>query len=230
MTSFDRLHILQEIYRIYDHAIRNVPTACRKHCAHCCTRNVTMTTLEGQLIIAYLAAGRPDGGWSKIQSEASQKRFQPSITTNHMAALCMQGKDLPDESNDPAWGACPLLTIDECPIYPVRPFGCRCMISSEDCRRADSAVMDPFVLTLNNLFLQFIEHIDKPGAWGNFTDVLLFLQPETRQRQYKNGHTMQLEDTSLAANRAIPMLLVPPEHREKIRPILAALQKISGAP
>ena len=227
--KFDRIHILQEIYRIYDHAIRAFHIACRNHCAHCCTCNVTMTTVEGQLIIAYLAAGRPADEWSKIQSKASQNRFQPSITTNHMAALCMQGRDLPDEANDPAWGPCPLLAIDECPIYPVRPFGCRCMISSEDCRGADSAVMDPFVLTLNNLFLQFIEHIDRPGAWGNFTDVLLFLQPEARQRQYQSGHTMQLEDTPLAANRAIPMLLVPPEHQERIRPVLTALQKIIDA-
>jgi Fe-S-cluster containining protein len=222
--------MLQEIYRIYDHAIRDFHIACRKHCAHCCTRNVTMTTVEGQTIIEYLTADHVADGWAKIQSEASKKRFQPSITTNHMAALCMQGKDLPDEANDPAWGACPLLTIDECPIYPVRPFGCRCMISDKDCRESGSAVMDPFVLTLNNLFLQFIEHIDRPGASGNLTDVLLFLQPETRQRQYKNGHTMQIADTPLAANRAIPMLLVPPEDQERIRPILASLQKNIGAP
>ena len=33
------------------------------------------------------------------------------------------------ETLDPSWGACPLLFNDACPIYTLRPFGCRCMVS-----------------------------------------------------------------------------------------------------
>lgn len=39
--------VLEQIYEIYDNFSKGFDVACKKYCANCCTRNVTMTTLEG---------------------------------------------------------------------------------------------------------------------------------------------------------------------------------------
>jgi hypothetical protein len=45
----------------------------------------------------------------------------------------------------------------------------------------------PFVITVNNLFLQYIEHIDFHGCSGNLSDVLLFLKSKERLESYREG-------------------------------------------
>ena len=175
-----------------------------------------------------LTAGGQTDLLTNIQAAAPRKRFQPVITTNRMAQLCMQGKRLPDEANEPSWGSCPLLSEDRCLIYPVRPFGCRSMVSLRDCRLTGAADMDPFPLTVNNLFLQIIEHLDRPGFSGNLTDVLLFLHTRSGRRHYKTGIGPR-PDGALLPNTAIPGLLIPPEHGDKIAPLLAQLQQIIAA-
>jgi hypothetical protein len=35
------------MYAIYEDFMEKEKFACQKYCAHCCTRNVTITTLEG---------------------------------------------------------------------------------------------------------------------------------------------------------------------------------------
>ncbi len=46
-----RLKILDQLYVIYDEYVGNLDVACRKNCAHCCTCNVILTTLEGYKIV-----------------------------------------------------------------------------------------------------------------------------------------------------------------------------------
>lgn len=227
MNTAEKLSALQRLYTRYEEAGRDWPAACRPGCAACCTRNVTVTTLEGLLIIDHMTARGQQDLIEKIQAEASRKRFQPAVTTNRMALLCLQGKDLPDDENDPAWGRCPLLTDARCPIYPVRPFGCRCMVSRRDCRTTGAADMDPLLLSVNHLFLQFIEHLDRPGFSGNLTDVLLFLHSDAGRNHYQAGIRRQPDAAAaLQPNTVIPGLLVPPEHAGPIAPLCEGLREI----
>jgi hypothetical protein len=46
------------------------------------------------------------------------------------------------------------------------------MVSKRCCSETGFAEMDPVVMTVNDVFMQFIEHLDTGGFSGNFTDVL----------------------------------------------------------
>jgi hypothetical protein len=78
---------------------------------------------------------------------------------------------------------------------------------------------------VNNLFLQFIEHVDSQGFSGNLIDVLKFMATKNNRHNYK-GNTLNNPDTGLIPNLKITVLMIPPEHRVKIKPILNALQNI----
>lgn len=220
-----KLSMLDKIYRIYDDFACDLDVACKRYCSDCCTRNVTMTTLEGYKIVEYMISNGKTDLFKNIQKDIHKKRFQPKLTTNALADLCVSGKDMPDEESDYKWGACPLLTENECPIYTVRPFGCRCFVSTVKCLEKGYADVDPFVITVNNLFLQYIEHIDSQGCSGNLSDVLLFLKSKETLESYKEG-SLNFTDSGLSSNRLIPVLLIPPEHQLRIQPILQAIQKI----
>jgi len=223
MDLYTKLDVLDQIYKIYDAVTESLEVACQKYCSTCCTRNVTITALEGYKIADHLIKNGKPELFKKIKNESYKKRFQPIITTNKIADLCIQGKELPDETIDRSWGSCPLLINDECPIYEIRPFSCRCMVSKTNC--IDKAEMDPFVLTVNNVFLQYIEHIDQHGFSGNFTDVLLFMESEDNRKSYG---MKDLTDTGeeLIKNLPMTLLLVPPEHKNKIKPIINSLKTI----
>jgi hypothetical protein len=55
-----RLEALNQVYQIYDDYSAALDLACEANCAHCCTANVTMTTLEACKIMDGIrqAAGR----------------------------------------------------------------------------------------------------------------------------------------------------------------------------
>ena len=220
-----RLAVLDRIYAIYDDFVKDLDVACRKHCSHCCTCNVTLTSLEGYKIARHLLDGGQFHLLEKLQSELSRKRFQPQVTINMLAEYCMQAKDLPEETSDPAWGSCPLLKDDECPFYRDRPFGCRCMLSKQNCQEIGLAEMDSLVLTVNNVILQYIEHIDARGFSGNLTDILVFMASPENRRQYRMNH-LPSPPAKLIANRPLKVLMIPPEHRAELQPILNALQSI----
>ncbi|MCP4750625.1 MAG: hypothetical protein GY866_07015 [Proteobacteria bacterium] len=207
-----KISILEQIYAIYDVFASGLDTACRKGCADCCTRNVAMTSLEGHRIIADLQSKERRDVLDKLHRETENQRFQPRITTNELADLCANGDPVPEEQSDPSWGACPLLHDDQCPIYDERPFECRSFLSNVNCGEKGYAVMDPFVVTVNNVFKQYIEHIDDQGVTGNLIDVLLSLDSN------HNG--------SLVSNRPMKVLIVQPEHQADIQPILHSIKNI----
>ena len=228
MDIKDRCDRLKTIYTLYDEFIAGTPIACRKHCALCCTCNVTATTLEGWLVHDRL---RSDGTACKAASKAAPiepppRRFQPGVSINSLAELCIQGRPLPDEPNDPAAGACPLIEGDSCPIYDVRPFGCRAMLSTEACDRNGEAFMPPLILSVNNIVMQFIEALDQPGATGNLIDILQFFADEDRCRAYEAQQPFRWPPP-LLPNRSIPVLMIPPEHRRVVQPLLGALSMCS---
>ena len=220
-----KLAVLDQIYRVYDDFTGKLDLACQKYCAHCCTCNVTLTTLEGYRIARHLISSGHSSLFEKLQSVLSSKRFQPVVTTNKLAELCALGKDLPLESSDPAWGPCPLLKNDQCIVYSQRPFGGRCMVSKHNCRETGYADMDPLVLTVNNVCLQYIEHIDAHGFTGNLSDVLGVMAKEQNRQHYKSNK-LKVAGTSLIANHPIKVLMIPPEHRHEVKPILDALNSI----
>ena len=104
MNLEKKLVVLGKIYEIYDDFAKGLDVACKKYCDSCCTRNVTMTTLEGYKIADFLELKEKTNLYSKIQKALYKKLFLPEITINMLADLCVEGKDIPDEESDTRWG------------------------------------------------------------------------------------------------------------------------------
>jgi len=229
--------MLHDIYRLYEDFSKGITTACKRGCATCCTQDVTATTLEGYYILRHLAVSEKMDLLDAVHRTAEKRRFQPTLSINELAALCSRGEEPPEEHINGSPVACPFLYHDECLIYERRPFGCRCFFSVTPCKDEACAVVDPFLVTANTVFLQFIEHVDARGLSGNMSDVILFLEPEARRLRYENegafhgpkdrraGHDSYCFG-QLVQNRPIPVLLVPPEHQEQLQPLLEELEKI----
>lgn len=85
--------------------------------------------------------------------------------------------------------------------------------------------MNAVILSANTLMLQIIEHIDAGGYSGNLADVLLCIH---------NGNIQQASDLTpaiasaynLIANRPIPVLMIPPEHRTRLQALLQQVQTL----
>jgi hypothetical protein len=86
--------------------------------------------------------------------------------------------------------------------------------------------MDPFVLTVNNIFLQLIEHIDATGCSGSLVDILRCLLND-RQRNTYETRRLNCRSHQLIPNRTLKVLMVPPVHQKRIQPILATLRQIT---
>jgi len=216
---------LNRIYEIYEKVASTLETACKKYCADCCTCNVTLTTLEAYQIITWLKEHREWDVIHQLDAWGGRLRFQPSITTNRLAELCMRGEEIPQEESDPSWGHCPFLMENACRIYPIRPFGCRCLLSNQKCEETRCAQVPPFVLTVNTVFLQVIEHLDHNGFSGNLTDLVRWLAVTANCHSYQTGGLTSAAQ-GLVANRPLPCLMIPEEHRMKMRDLLAELQGI----
>ena len=142
MNIQQKLRLLDGMYRVYDEFIQSQTLACERFCTDCCTCNMTLTTLEGYRILSSLEDAPQRKLLNAIQAASGRQRFLPKLTTNLIAKLCMDDKQVPEEPMDPDWGACPVLENQECPIYPERPFGCRCMVSKVRCNQTGYAHID----------------------------------------------------------------------------------------
>ena len=225
MNTEKKLLVLQQIYDIYASYTDTLDLSCRKRCCRCCTRNVTLTTLEAVAILDRLDPRQRNRLLVQIQNQASLPKFQPLVTTNEMAERCARGEDLPAEMCDPDWGPCPLLQDRSCPLYPLRPFACRCLISTHDCEITGHADIDEFSLTVNSAFLQVIEHLDSGGCTGNLSDVILLLSKAENMSAYRQGW-LDCTTRRLIPNRSLKVLMIPPQHRAQAAPLLRQLQRI----
>lgn len=225
MNLNSKLSAFNKIYDIYSNFIDGINTACKKYCSLCCTMDVIMTSVEGYKIIQHIISEDKKHLFEKIKDSSALQRFQPCTTINGLAEFCKEEDDLPEEIKTPA-GQCPLLINNECSVYPDRPFACRCFISIQNCAENECAIIDNFVLTVNNIFLQVIEHVDQDGFTGNLTDILLFLDSAQNHENLLSSKFINLP-SSLINNRSLKILMIPPEHRDQAQPILKALKDIT---
>ena len=219
-----KLKMLERIYTLHEQQTHSAPRVCHNGCAVCCTRNVTVTSLEAFFLLDSLEPEKRERAISRIRSQAGEKRLIPRITINAMAERCMNGQDLPDEVCDPSWGPCPLLENNSCTVYPFRPFACRAMVSSENCGPTGEAVMDEFLVTLNNVLMQYLEHMDHENTSANMNDMLMCLAGDNNLEHYRKTGRLESPPGSFLPNLKLTMLMVPPEYRERIMPVLSSLQ------
>jgi hypothetical protein len=80
-----------------------------------------------------------------------------------------------------------------------------------------------------SVFLQTIEHVDVNGCTGNLMDVLDVMSSEDNQWAYKNN-ALNCQNAGLISNHPLKVLMIPPEHRLRMEPILQALRQIKLYP
>ena len=226
MALAKKLEALNRVYEIYDVFSATLDLACKKKCAHCCTTNVTLTTLEGYKIVDQLISSGKLDVIDRLKETAGVPRFQPLLTTNRMAELCAAEAKVPQEDTADKWQDCSLLSDSLCTIYDLRPFGCRCFVSRKNCGETGYADIDDFTASVNTVFLQVIEHLDAAGCSGNLIDLLPFMASKDNRRVYEKGE-LNCEDNGLIVNWELKVLMIPPEHRERIEPILQQLREIN---
>ncbi|MDG4475308.1 YkgJ family cysteine cluster protein [Thiovibrio frasassiensis] len=189
--------------------------SCHKGCATCCTRSVTMTSLEGEGIMTFLAeAGRQAELADPAFSAPSSRTVQ--CTTNTFVAAHLRGEELEEPEN---WDLrpCPFLKEESCTIYPVRPFGCRLFASLDPCAASGVADMPPGYLAGATVLLQYIEHLGNGGCWGTMVELLAGL------------HSGQAEGYGQATS-PIPGFLIAPDEQPLVEPLLQDLlaREING--
>ena len=218
---YDKSQLLKNIYSIYNQLTNNWKLACRKGCSDCCTDRILMTSLEGMLINEYLKTNKLQESLQLIHRIPLEKRYHPKTTINQEAILALQNKPIPEPEEVPL-KSCIFLTKKQCSIYPVRPMACRTMVSSLSCHKTGHASMTSFQMSVATLFYQFVEMLDTNGFYGNYLNILemLTLSPETQSLQ------LILIKSSLLKNQRIHQVMMPPEHQEKLIPIMDTIQYI----
>ena len=209
---------IKKIYQLYEEALADTRVVCEEGCSDCCTCNVILTSLEVRFLVQSLDSRGLSDMKQRLEENFPRKRYIPRMTTNQFADFCMSGQDIPEEENNPDWGKCPLLEANRCTIYSARPFGCRSMLSQVNCRETGFAQVPPLALTITNIFLQYIEHLDHQGFSGNLSDMLA-LHLENSENFEKNQECI--------ANMKMRVLLIPPEHRSEVGPLLKQLTALT---
>ena len=82
--------------------------------------------------------------------------------------------------------------------------------------------MPEHLLTLNHLFVQFIEQIDKNGVTSNLADLMFHLLSE---QQAAGGDGVK-GSHHLILNEPISVLMVPPEHQGMMGPVVEKIKAI----
>ncbi len=169
--------VFHTICRRFDDWAQPFDFACRRGCASCCTRHVTITGVEAQIVLEHVVAGQMQQ-WLAARLETGLPESRAGLTTNQLAQLCLEGEDPPAEHRD-SGGPCPFLEHDRCMIYPVRPFACRCFASTSSCRPGGCAVVEPAYLAAATAVSQIIEHLGQFDLWGNMLHVLYVIGCES---------------------------------------------------
>ena len=112
MMLTTKLTALDRIFDVYDRYYATLDVTCKKYCAHCCTSNVTLTTLEGYKIVDHLIATGRLGIIDSFKHIAAATRYQPQISTNRLAELYAAEAKVPEEEMANEWKECSLLAED----------------------------------------------------------------------------------------------------------------------
>ena len=204
--------LLHTLYEVYAQWVSRYPLACQKGCSACCTRSVTMTSLEGDQIVGFFRIRGAERKLAGLLAEIPSAPNGTPLTTNQFAQMCLEQRQI-DDGDRGTWDfdPCIFLVDDVCTIYEVRPFGCRSFGSQRKCGADSPAEVAPLHLTVNIVLTQIIEHLNSGGGhWGNMTDILKVQTGQPAGKQVAQAH-------------ALPGFLIEPHEEETVNRLLAKL-------
>jgi len=217
VSRIPKKKVLHAVYRVYSRWVESFPLACHMGCSACCTRSVTMTSLEGEMILDFV---KGKGGEKWLREKLAlvvPEQSRPGISTNMFAEACLNHRELDGETFG-CWDFAPCVFLEEqiCTIYEARPFGCRSFGSLAQCAADREAEMAPIHLAVNTVFTQVIEHIDSDGGyWSTMTDILHSLADS------ESRHLKKL----LQPARPVPGFLLEPREAKVVQVLLQQLSE-----
>jgi Fe-S-cluster containining protein len=217
MDTIARITALEAVYSFYDQFLEGFASACRPGCHVCCTTNVSATSLEAVHLMQ--SERLPDRSHLEeaLLSLDDQPLYCPVLTTNQVAALCLRGEDVPDDPGHHRPGTCLFVAEDGlCTVYAHRPFACRAMSSRTACTPGGEADMEPFLVTVNLVLYQVIEHLDRGGVSGNLLDLLRHLAAGQGLGPAQAG-------MRFLKNQGLPGFLVSAEEQGRFRAFMRRL-------
>lgn len=209
--------LLHAVYDVYSRWVERFPLVCQKGCADCCTQSVTMTSLEGEMILDFVKRRHREKWLIAKLAQAYPGNNRTTVTTNQFAGACLNQQEV-DEDTLGSWDFTPCVFLEHaiCSIYEVRPFGCRSFGSVVRCAADRSAEMPPIHLAVNTALTQVIEHIDSDGGyWANMTDILHGLA-------VNNSGEGKMH---LLPARPVPGFLLEPREMHVVKVLLQQLRK-----
>ncbi|MEN8189913.1 MAG: YkgJ family cysteine cluster protein [Thermodesulfobacteriota bacterium] len=216
--------ILLAVYEEFADWSKSINTACEKRCSACCTQNVTITAVEGEVIHRFIhKQQRQEWFADRIRQKGATRR--PKLTTNQFAALCLKGEDASPESIG-NYDVCPFLEDDCCSIYEARPFSCRSFASEIRCTPEKPAEIAEHYLSAVTAVMQIIEHLGQGEYWGNMLDVLGSLCDLPENRVYMDILPASLSDQYRAnVVKAVPSpgFLIPEEDWDQVSGLLSGI-------
>ena len=214
-----KLEALRQVLALYDEFAGALETACRPGCSRCCTDRVTLTTLEACALLESLPAAQTE----RLIRSAGARSSGTVLTTNALAELCAAGRE-PPEADDEAAGACPCWPATSARSTRCGPSTAAASSRASPARSRGSAEVDEATVAVNTLFLQTIEHIDAGGCTGYLPDVVAALADPEHAQAYREG--TRLRGLRPRPQPPLRVLMVPPEHRARIDPLVARLREI----
>ena len=211
--------LLHTVYEVYSSWVDRFPLECQKGCASCCTQSVTMTSLEGGEILAFIKRKGAEKWFGEKLDQAASGKHKSAITTNQYARACLEKQEVSEDIQG-NWNFSPCVFLEKniCSIYEVRPFGCRSFGSLVRCSDNNGARVTPIHLTVNTVFTQIIEHLSSDGGyWGNMTEILEYLAEDRTSASEK-----------ILPARPIPGFLLDPREIKTVHVLLKQLCKQSA--
>ncbi len=213
--------IIREEYQKWFVA-QNIATKCEKGCATCCSVNVKITSIEGEIIYDFIQEqGREEWFGTILNREQSTEKVKQ--TTNDFAKACLAGEEAVVQEKQ-GTGQCPFLQDNICSIYTVRPFHCRCFVSTVLCETQATAEVDQIVLTASTVMMQLLEHVAQKEYWGNLQDVLLSLSDLPGNKgvhKYITSRSMEMQARArVLSSQPIPGFLLDDEEYEIVMVLL----------
>ncbi len=223
LAASERHQALDLIYEIFDEWAGQWTFACRPGCAVCCTHGVTLSESEGERILSFMRRSDRES-WLIDRLTGLSVPATPACTTNEFARACLEQEDI-DAGHGIFSGSCPLLQDNRCSAYWLRPFACRCFVSTVTCRPGREAVLPSTYLTASTAVGQLIEHLDRGRRWGTMIAMLHHLTTPPHSRT--THHRRNDEAAGLLTAGPLPGFLLGQEDYPRVAPLL---EKIFRAP
>lgn len=213
--------VLDAVYVVYSSWAGRFPLACKKGCAACCTGSVTMTSLEGEVILDFVERNGRQKWLQEKLTQVVPRQSKAAITTNQFAEACLAGQEI-DGKGFGSWDFRPCIFLEDnlCAIYDARPFSCRSFASFVECTADTAAEIAPIHLAVNTVFTQIIEHIASDGGtWGTMGEMLHCLA------RFNSRATRR---THLLKARPLPGFLLEDRELDVVNHLLRQLYEESG--